>query len=297
MGDRRRGNTVYRRVYGLVDRKRLLEERWPTYLQFDPVFHRELQQVPVDRVIRHYVPSACLRELNIQRTLDAVQACAVELVDELKAATSLPDRSFGISGSVLVGLHSDSSDIDPVVYGREASIRVREALETLLNGHGCFLRYDAKSIEILYESRSMSGSMSLRDFARHERRKVFEGKYRGRDYFVRCVKEWDETSEKYGDRQFYPEGRSSIAAVICDASESILTPCRYEIRNVKVTDGPREKVPSSIVSFRGRFCEQAFEGERISARGELERVVDRSGESYCLVIGSNPLDSLMAIGD
>jgi predicted nucleotidyltransferase len=49
---------------------------------------------------------------------------------------------------------------------------------------------------------------------------------------------------------------------------------------VRFTDGPAVDDLREITSFRGRFCEQAREGERVLARGKLEKVVVREGEVY-----------------
>ncbi len=53
--------------------------------------------------------------------------------------------------------------------------------------------------------------------------------------------------------------------------------------------------PREVISFRGRFTEQASQGERILARGRLERVRSEGSEYYRLVVGEGPRDVLRTI--
>jgi len=290
-GGRTRLGAPYRKVYGLREREAFLRKNAPIYLYFDPVAHRRLQGVPLERIKALYEPKKKLQQLSAKKSLDLMEEDALELVKLLRSATGLPSTRFGISGSLLIGLHDEDSDIDLIVYGVRESHEVLDALKgsqckTLLE------RYDRAEIKRLYEARSMQNAMSFNTFLMHEKRKFLEGRFRKRDYFIRCVKDWNEIEEKYGDRHYYPLGSSLIEAVVDDDSENILTPCVYGVSRVNVLYGKKRAVPSQIVSFRGRFCEQAFQEERVQARGRLERVVDRSGEWYQIVIGESPLDYL-----
>jgi len=50
-----------------------------------------------------------------------------------------------------------------------------------------------------------------------------------------------------------------------------------------------------MASFRGRFSDQARVGERVVARGRLERVVPRTGVAYHrLVVGGRAGDYLLS---
>jgi len=293
-GDRTRLGVRYRKVYGLRGREAFLRKNAPIYRYFDPVAHRRLQGVPLKRISVLYEPRKKLQQLSARKRLDPMEEDALELVNLLKSATELPSTRFGISGSLLVDLHDENSDIDLIVYGVRESHKVLEVLK----GSQCKMllgRYDRAGIRRLYEARSMQNAMSFNTFLMQEKRKLLEGKFRRRDYFIRCIKDWNEIDEKYGDRYYYPLGCSIVQAVVDDDSENILTPCVYRVSRAKVLYGKKRAVPSQIVSFRGRFCEQAFQGERVKARGRLERVADRSGEWYRIVLGESPLDYLIKV--
>jgi len=119
-----------------------------------------------------------------------------------------------------------------------------------------------------------------------------QGRFLGHDYFVRCVKDWAEISERYGDEEYLPLGNCSVSAEISDDMECLLTPCRYRLREVKVLAGDSRRKPAEVFSFRGRFAEQAQSSERIFARGRLEQVRSRRSRRFRLVVGEGRTDVL-----
>jgi len=294
-GGRTRLGVQYRKVYGLKRREAFLRKNAPIYSYFDPVAHRKLQGVPLEKIRVLHEPIEKLQQLSAKKSLDQMEEDALELVRLLKSATGLPSRRFGISGSLLVDLYDQNSDIDLIVYGKRESHKVLEALKRLQYNMP-LERYDKSGIRRLYEARCMQNAMSFTAFTMHEKRKFLEGRFRRRDYFIRCIKDWSEVKEKYGDRYYYPLGSSIIRAVVDDDSENILTPCVYKVAQAKVLSGKKTAVPSQVVSFRGRFCEQAFQGERVQARGRVERVINRYGEWYRMVVGESLSDHLVKVG-
>jgi predicted nucleotidyltransferase len=122
-----------------------------------------------------------------------------------------------------------------------------------------------------------------------------QGKFLGTDYFIRFVKNWNEINECYGDVQYKNVGAAEVNATVVDDSEAIFTPCVYNVDNTHILDGPQVGHIEKIVSFRGRFCEQARVGEAVIARGKLERVIDkrRGLEYFRLLLGNKPSDFMI----
>src|SRR5208283_6227140 len=200
------------------------------------------------------------------KDLTVLESKALQLAETLKKEAGIPWSNIGISGSIMAGLTTEKSDIDPLVYGEENCRKAYAALKTLL-GHGQlgFKPYDMEELEELFDFRSKDSQMSFEDFVLVESRKAFQGKFMGTDYFIRFVKDWSEISEQHGDVCFRNSGYAKITAKIADSSDSLFTPCTYKLDSGKVVEGPKLQPIIEIVSFRGRFCEQANNGEAIEA--------------------------------
>ncbi|MEM2897525.1 MAG: hypothetical protein QXG01_08180 [Candidatus Bathyarchaeia archaeon] len=294
-GDRKRGNLTFRKIYQLDEKDRLLKKLCPNYLSFDEVFGRSLPSIPFSSILHYYDPIVKLKELKEKPEKDSLEQKALEFAETLIEATGIPLRFFGISGSILVRLHKIDSDIDLVVYGEKNSFKTYDSLKALFSEGKALKRYGELEIRNLYKARGMEKSMDFNVFFYHERRKLLEGKFKGKDFFIRCVKDWDEMEESYGDCLYRKAGNTTLKAIVEDSSEAIFTPSRYKIKKVRILKGEKEKVPSEIISFRGRFCEQAFEDEIIMARGSLEKVLVGKEESFRLVIGEEQRDFLIRL--
>ncbi|MEM3874198.1 MAG: hypothetical protein QXU45_03610 [Candidatus Bathyarchaeia archaeon] len=298
-GPRIRKGVRYGKVYSLSERFAFLERAIPECVVHDPVFDEKLCEVPLEKVKKAYSPVEGLRRLRKSEKLDSLERTALQCLTTLKEKAKVPWNKLGVSGSVLVGLHTMASDIDPVVYGTENCRKVHATLKKLLEeGDTPFKPYSLEDLRRLFAFRSKDTFMSFDDFVKVESRKVFQGKFMDRDYFIRFVKDRNEVGEKYGDVRYKNCGYAKIEAVVDDDSEAIFTPCTYKIENVKIVDGPKLEPIREIASFRGRFCEQARKGETVVAQGKLEQVMDyRSGYEYFrLLLGNKPTDYMILKG-
>jgi len=295
-GSRRRNNLLYKKIYALSERFAFLEQNFSHYLVHDRAFGETLCEVPVSEVKRHYKPVKKLQELRSSKRLDVLESLALQCAEHLKKKANIPWKAIGISGSLMVGLHTESSDIDPVVYGSENCRKIHSALKEMLKDkHSDFMPYTRKDLKALFDFRSKDTIISFEDFVRTEARKVLQGRFKGKDYFIRFVKDWNEIEEKYGDVQYRNVGYARIKATIADASEAIFTPCTYKIDVVKIIEGQKLGPIEEIASFRGRFCEQAREDEVVVAQGKVERVIDyrRNCEYFRLLLGNKPSDFMI----
>jgi predicted nucleotidyltransferase len=294
-GSRRHRETKYRKVYSLSERFMFLENL-PSYVVYDSVFDEKLCEVPLSKVKRVYSPINYLEKLRKKRKLEGLEAAAFQCLKFLKEEACVPWNKLGVSGSLLVGLHTATSDIDPVVYGVENCWKVHSALRKLLEEDDTpFQPYSLADLRKLFDFRSKDTLMGFEDFVAVESRKVFQGKFLNRDYFIRFVKSPDEIGEKYGEVCYKNCGYAKIEAVVVDDSEAIFTPCAYKIENIKVIEGSAFQPIKEIVSFRGRFCEQARKGETVVAQGKVEHVKDyrKNREYFRLLIGNKPSDYMI----
>ncbi len=291
-GGRERLGVRYRRVYHFEEQLEVLQNRFPHYLWDDEVFGVRLQSVPRRFVREAFDPCLCLADLRDRGPADLVEEHALGLSELLRDVAGVPGEDLGVSGSVMVGTHTENSDIDLLVYGDASGRAVHRALQRLLDEPGRPVRrLDGQEMAALHAEHRPDTPLSFEDFSRLQNRKVNEGRYRGREYFIRFVKRPSEVSERYGDRRFEALGQATIRAEVTDARDAIFTPCRYTVANATVLDGPPAPDLREVVSFRGRFSDQVRVGEWAIARGSLERVVVEGERVYHhLVVGGQAGD-------
>jgi predicted nucleotidyltransferase len=202
---------------------------------------------------------------------------------------------MGISGSLLVKLHTPESDIDPIVYGSRNCRRLYEALESLIHETKSHVKaYSTEELRELFKFRARDTQVPFKDFMKTESRKVLQGKFKNREYFMRFVKDCSEINTEYGAVCYKNLGYAKIKAIIEDDSEAIFTPCNYKIKNVKILEGARFPI-EEIASFRGRFCEQARKDEIVVAQGKVEKVMNskQDREFFRLLLGNKPSDYMI----
>ncbi len=296
-GERQREGIHYRRLYSFEEQEMLLEEKYPFYLFFDPVFGERLQGVPRERIKRVYDPCLKLAELRRNGGRDELEEKAIEFANLLIERAEIPEENIGISGSILVGLHTPRSDIDLTVYGSESCWAVHKALREMLDEpEGEVRKLNERESRTLYALRSQDTPMSFGDFVRLEGRKVIQGKFRGYEYFIRFVRMPSEAGEEYGKRKYTSLGEAEVEATVSDASGAIFTPCSYRIEHTQLVGAQQaEPLLKEVVSFRGRFCEQARKGERIIARGKLEEVVTEKGTVHHRLLLGGRGDSIVVV--
>jgi predicted nucleotidyltransferase len=296
-GERLRGQKRYRRVYSGAEREETLLALGLSYHVDDPLLGVPVDAVPWDDVTRVYDPRERLQRLRSVGPDAALAADALALAELLRDAAGVPGTALGLTGSLLFDLHTADSDIDLVVYGDGECRKVHAALTRLLGDPSSALRRPrGEELAAIHAMHREDTPLSAADFARLQAGKVNEGRFAGRPYFVRFVKLPAEVPERYGDPRFAPAGQALVEARIVDDRDALFTPCRYALRELRFLEGPPVADLGEVVSFRGRFADQARTGQRVRARGALERVVWRGRpEMTRLVVGGRPGDFLLGL--
>lgn len=295
-GTRKGNSATYGKVYSLDERFNYLRENHPDLIVFDAVFGETLCEVPLNQIADFYQPTKKLAQLRKAKQHSKLEGKALRLATTLKEKADIPWSVIGISGSIMAGLTTETSDIDPLIYGAENSRKAYAALQQLRQDvDSGFKAYSQAELQTLYDFRSKDTKMSFQDFELVESRKAFQGMFEGTDYFIRFVKEWVELNEQYGDVCYENSGYLKVKAEVTDAKDALFTPCSYKLKNVEVLEGPKLTPITEVVSFRGRFCMQGTEGELVEAQGKAELVTDqKSGEKhYRLILGNKPADYMV----
>ena len=284
-GDRKRGSKKYRKLHSMEEKIRFLRKEYPRYLVKDPVFDEEVCRVPIEEISVYYDPREKAKEIINLTELDPMKSKAKRFINLVSSLSNVPASCFGISGSILVELHTETSDLDPLVYGSENCYRVYETLSELYRSSKEIRPLNRREIMSLYLSKLKDTAFDLGAFLESMKGRVMEGVFEGTFYSIRFLKYREEIKEEYGRTLFKNLGEIEIEARVEDAREAIFTPCRYLLRDVRVLRGNSPDDIQEICSFRSRFCDIASEGELIRARGKLERVIAPDEEYLRILVG------------
>jgi hypothetical protein len=249
-GGRKRGSVEYKKVYDFDERNRYLQTHFPHHLYDDPEFGR-VQAVPHRKIVSIYKPRQFLLSLA-DRKMIPLEKISFDFCTLLSKMSRVPLSSFGISGSLLVGLSEKSSDIDIVVYGRRSGLSVFSALQKLRK-RGIARAFSGKPLDDICKFRWGRATDRLKII---ESQKLLHGTFEGTPYFVRLLR-------KPRRERFKQLGLAQLEGEIVDRNESIFTPCMYGIKSEKA---------QRLFSYRGRYCEHLKIGDRFSVKARLEEV-------------------------
>jgi predicted nucleotidyltransferase len=281
-----RGDVAYRRelpYYHVRHVRRTLEwleAEHPRYLWTDPATGLRFSHVPEDAVMRHYAPERRLAEI-VASPADSLERETSDLTTLLSRAGGLPTELFGVSGSILIGLHSPVfSDIDLLVYGGDNARRLRAVIDGLAD-EGLVPLPDDRRARWRAETAARFG-LEPEAVADLEARRWHYRLFRGRYVSLHPTRAEHEIREAYGDRCYTPLGRAVVEASVTDASEAMFLPAVYRVTDVRWREGEPGPL-EEIVAFEGLYGNAAEAGERVLVTGHLE--AERAGGRR-LVVGS-----------
>jgi predicted nucleotidyltransferase len=281
-----RGAVAYRRelpYYHVRHVRRTLD--WlatahPEYLWTDPATGLHFSHVPARAVARYYLPEARLAEI-VAAPADPLEQEVRDLVSLLAGATGLAREAFGISGSVLLGLHAPAfSDIDLLVYGTDAAARLRAAIDGL-TADGLLPLPPERRARWRSETAARFG-LDAGAVAWLEARRWHYRLFRGRYVSIHPTRAEHEIREGYGERRYAPLGPATVEARVTDAREAVFLPAVYRVEVLRWHAGEPGPL-DEVVAFEGVFGNAADAGARILVSGHLER--EQAGGRR-LVVGS-----------
>jgi predicted nucleotidyltransferase len=281
-GGRLRGALRYRRVYDLDETDELLRERYPRYLNYVERKGLTLQSVPMESISRTYSAHERMKTVMEEHGTE-LETTIARFVTALSSDSGVPLDGFGVSGSVLIGLTVPTSDIDLIVYGLDAGHKVYSSLEKLRTNQDWIRPYDSETVREVMENRWGDTDLDPEKMVDIETRKVLHGMVDGRDYFMRLVR---KPVEFECETASTPLRRAVLTATIADAKESVFTPCTYNVEDCTYFDGASGPEVTQLASYRGKFTEQARQGDTVEARGTVEEATYREGTIFRLMLGS-----------
>ncbi|MHA1270979.1 MAG: hypothetical protein ACTSPY_14390 [Candidatus Helarchaeota archaeon] len=296
-GDRIKNDIKYKKIYSLNERQIILSQIHPNYIYFDPYFGTKLQSVPLEDIKKIHNPIHYKNSLIDKREKSNLQKKALDLTNILIDQIGIDKNKIGISGSLMVSFETSKSDIDLIIYGSDNVNKTKKSLPNLFKKVKNLNRYTLDELKEVYKFKRKDTKISWDDFKKIEKRKVFQGKFKKVDFFIRGIKEFDEIKFRYGDFSIEKLNNSTIRGIIRDNSNSIFTPCIYKIETTEIIDLKQNQFNiNELFSYRGRFCEILKNNEKFEAHGTIEKVKLKSDKIYYrLIIGNHKEDYLKLV--
>jgi uncharacterized protein len=283
-GDRSQNKKLYSKVDSNQAYK-FLERNFPEYLFDCEITKVEMMGVPIEKVKKLLIPTDRLREIMESKKRDKLQEKVVLLAETFHDHSGISFNKMGVSGSILPGLYkSEVSDIDFVIYGLKNHRKAMEAFEEIKKENGILKSIEGEYWEKLYDKRIKDSSLSYEEFRWYENRKNNRGILEGTLFDILQTRDWDEINGTYGATRYEPMGCIEVECTVTDSLAAFDNPAVYKVDDVEIIEGP-EVVISEIASYTHTYAGQAKEGERITARGKLEKVIGKN-VSYRLIVGT-----------
>jgi predicted nucleotidyltransferase len=226
-------------------------------MDFDPAFEflrkerpdyvHDLHVVPEQDVQRLFRPSERLKRVTEQDP-------RVEKIAKILARDGVPLHEMGITGSMLVGLHSPSSDIDFVVYGHWWW-KARDVLAKA-KARGEILDLDEDTWRKIYSKRKPETGFD--EFMLHEKRKGNRGMIDDTYFDLLFTRDWSQIQPQAPGRAV---GQCRIEARVIDAEFAFDSPAILRLDHKEVKE---------IFCYSHTYAGQALPGETAEACGVLE---------------------------
>ncbi len=279
-GERVRNGRRYDRLYDIEHTEDILRRNYPQYLNRIEKKSLTLQSVPSKYILKIYHPREKLREI-IEKPEGDLQKTIAKLAESLQNK-GVSCKAMGVSGSLLINLAGSDSDVDLIVYGRENGRKAYESLKELRRETDWITAYDEENVTSVVWSRWADSGLDLTKLGPSEIKKILHGRVDTRDYFFRLLKLPQKVEIEDDSR---PLSVVRLIARITDAEGAIYAPCSYLIKDCEYLESCGLPIPSQLLSYRGKFTEQAEKGDLVEARGTLEEVAIRGERSFRVILG------------
>ena len=217
----------------------------------------------------HIVPRDSVKEiLAPDRRLPSI----IKKNEKVKAIVrtlkkQVPIGKMGVTGSLLAGLETESSDIDFIVYGN-SWFTARDIIKQEKKKKNPITEISDEMWHDIYKKRR--ADISFDEFLLHEARKGNRGMVGGTYFDLLYVRDWEDIAPCYRGIDI---GNRTIEATVTNANFAFDSPAIYKIDHPEI---------SYVLSYTHTYAGQALPDERIEARGMVEII----GNMKRLVVGT-----------
>ena len=231
-----------------------LKQHYPDYLHYSPVLDAHLHAVAIDRIVKHHQPKQRLQQIMQANQQDKIERDLFRLCDLLQQQ-GLDLTKIGITGSLLVGVQKQSSDIDLVCYGRDVFHQCRAITRELIEQEK-LQELNDNDWQQSYQRRSCD--LSFADYVWHERRKTNKAVINGRKFDLNFIDEL-----KRSEATSYQKcGVITLQCTVIDDTHAFDYPAEFKIDHEQF---------DSVVCFTATYTGQAIKGEVVEVSGIVEQ--------------------------
>ena len=276
-------------IPNLLETFNYLELNYPHYLFHSAVDNITITAVPHRNIKEHFKPEKKLAQLRRASQLDSLQQKLVRFTRFLEETSGVPEESFGVTGSLLLDIHQPNfSDLDVTVYGVKDSWVLHKALSESRDSEIPMKRLEGKALKEWGSRKAEQYPLSPTEASKIYERKWNLGVFEDKWVSIHPVKLESDVTGEYGESTYHPCGQVTIRAVVRDNTNCLFLPSVYQLKEVKVLEGPQLGKITEVVSYESLYDSLAENGETIQAKGKLERVTEKgtSLEHYRVLVGS-----------
>jgi predicted nucleotidyltransferase len=294
-GEWGRGEKKFNRVLknytipNLLETFNYLKWNYPNYMFHSPSDNVTLTAVPLENIEKHFKPEQKLAQLKQTHKLDSLQDKLVRLTGFLEEASGISEGSFGVTGSILLDIHKCTfSDLDIIIYGIKESWTLKKTLTEYRESEIPLKHLKGKSLQKWGLKKAEQYPLTAKEAIKLYERKWNLGFFEDRWVSIHPVKLENEVTTEYGKRKYTSYGQVTIEAVVRRNVNSIFLPATYQIEDVKFLDGQQLGPVTELVSYEGLYSSLAKNGEKIQAKGKLEKVSENGTgtQYYRVLVGS-----------
>ncbi len=233
----------------------LLRQSYPEYLYQSPQFDAMFHAVAVKDIVEHHRPEARLQSVLQREPRDNIEHKLQQLIPIL-VRFGVNCDFLGLTGSMLINQQRSTSDIDLVVFGREAFQKTRQALKSaVLSGD-----IDDLDLTLMKDNfQRRAAELSFEEFSWHEYRKHNKASIDGTKFDIGMVCLSSEI--QHDAEQYQKQGMRTITTKVVDDLRAFDFPAVYLVDDTLTPE---------VLSFTHTYVGQAKKGELIEVSGAVE---------------------------
>ncbi len=248
---------------------KLISESYPEFVFYSEYADIKLHGLPLETIDYVHRPDQAIVDLMHLTSPDSIQKDAVNVI-KLFLDEGVRQENLGITGSILLDVHNEKSDIDMIVYGREHFFKVRDLVKKFLVT-GELESLDESMWQDAYQRRACT--ISFDEYKKHELRKY--NKFTSGSTKVDISMVTENYERVYENGPYKKIKRDKIEAIVVEDTYAYDFPSRYFIEHGEFNE---------VVSYTATYTGQAVNGEKIEVSGYVEQ--GRDGKKR-LLVGTN----------